>query len=127
MSHLVDVESLAEREGFVVVKVVKEDYDNHVYVVEHRGETRVLKTITKPHLRRNLLRDLAYSALVATLTAAHGEWIIRGSAPIASGDGWLLRGFFAADPLLDLDDTDQPRALERLGAALASLDRPSPD
>jgi hypothetical protein len=64
---------------------------------------------------------------VATLTAAHGDWIIRASAPIASGDGWLLRDFFAADPLLDLDDTDQPPALERLGAALASLDRLSPD
>ena len=68
MNHLVDVESLAEREGFVVTTVVKEDEDTHVYVVEQQGATRVLKTITRPALRPNLLRDIAYSALVATLS-----------------------------------------------------------
>jgi hypothetical protein len=127
MSHLVDVESVAQREGFVVATVVKEDYDAHVYLVEHRGQTRVLKTITRPELRPNLVRDIAYSALVATLTAAGGDWMIRASAPVASGDGWVLREFFAADPLLDVDDVDHPPALQRLGAALADLDRLSPD
>src|SRR5215210_7629889 len=115
MSHLVDVESLAEREGFVVTTVVKEDEDTHVYVVEQQGATRVLKTITRPALGPNLLRDVAYSALVATLSAAEGDWMIRASAPVASGDGWLLRDFLTADPLLDIDDIDHPPALQQLG------------
>ena len=52
MSHLVDVESLAEREGFVVTTVVKEDEDTQVHLVEHQGRTRVLKTIIRSELRQ---------------------------------------------------------------------------
>jgi hypothetical protein len=136
MSQLVDVESLAHREGFVVRQVVKDDYDAQVYVVEHRGQTRVLKTMTRPELRPNLIRDIGYSALVATLSSAGGDWVIRSSAPVASGDGWVLRELLAADPLLEVADVEgaaevhdvrRPAALRRLAAALADLDRLSPD
>lgn len=118
---------LAKREGFVVVKIIKEEYDHHVYVVDQHGKRRILKTITKPELWPNLARDIAYSALIATVTSADTNWTVRSSAPLASGDGWLLRELLDAGPLVDVDDLNHPRKLDRLGAALANLDTLSPD
>jgi hypothetical protein len=127
MGQFVDVEALARRQGFTVVTVVKEDYDHNIYVVEQDGQQRVLKTITKPRLRRNLAREIAYLTLLATLASADSGWTIRVGVPLATGDGWILRDLVAAPPLLCAEGLNRSEALARVGHALADLDRLSPD
>ncbi|NHC15120.1 phosphotransferase [Motilibacter deserti] len=126
MPQLPSVDEITTSQGLTVTKVLKEDYDHNVYLVERDGRQLILKTINDEGLERNLRRDIAYSFVLATLAAADESWTLRASAPVATGESWMVREALDASPLLDPDRLTADAAAA-VGRALADLDRLSPD
>ena len=127
MDHVVDIGAVVESQGLVLLEVVKEDYDHDVYRVERDGKVLYLKAITKPELWPNLVREIAYSNLLAAFGETVVDWTVTVSRPMDTGDGWILRDAIHAPPLLQEGRLDDRGALARLARALADLDRLSPD
>jgi len=130
MSHLAALETVDDvvaRLGLTLRKVLKEDYDNNVYLVDRDGTPRILKMLADPKLLPNFRREIAYTCLLASLAAADESWTLRVSAPVATGEGWMLREVVDGEPVLDVHGPYDDEAVHRLAAALADLDRLSPD
>ncbi|NHC47597.1 phosphotransferase [Motilibacter aurantiacus] len=126
MPQIASLDEITSSQGLTVTKVLKEDYDHNVYLVEQGGRQLILKTINDEGLEQNLRRDVGYSFVLATLAAADPSWTLRASAPVATGGSWMLREALDAEPLLDPDALTS-EAAAAVGRALADLDRLSPD